>query len=239
MEGDQQIVEAHPERSGHVLALNGVKQLLLIHVRAQRMSGFEVALEADGAIQCQRVSVERQEPLVLNQLQNVDASVLLRNVQRQHGDRVLGKNRPPPDIGQFQGVNLERGVRNPRPLIRLQDLHLESGWHLRNEVLLAVLQDGRAQRKRGGGSTQLKLQDFSARRFYEHCWEELGAGLHAVLVARIFAVTLHCDEPCSRVHETPDEHSLRCTFASCFSVHFGVKFFSGKHVTTMAFNAKE
>lgn len=37
MQRNEQIVEPLPQRAGHVLRLDGVQQLLLVHVRAQRV----------------------------------------------------------------------------------------------------------------------------------------------------------------------------------------------------------
>ena len=56
---------------------------------------------------------------MFNQLENVEATILLRDVERQHLDRVLAEQRPTPDLRQLQRVGLQVHVGHSGPLIGL------------------------------------------------------------------------------------------------------------------------
>ena len=94
VQSDEQIGESGTERTRQVFRLDGVQQLFLIDVRAERVGGAEVGLEAQRRVQLQRVSVEAQQSLVLDQLQDVDAAILFRDVHGQHRHRILAQHTP-------------------------------------------------------------------------------------------------------------------------------------------------
>ena len=94
---------------------------------------------------------------MFDQLKDVDASVLLRDVERQHRDRIFAEQRPASNVGQFERMSLQVDVRHSRPLVRLQTLHLQSRWELWNAVLAGVQQNGGRQGQRCGRAAQLKL----------------------------------------------------------------------------------
>ena len=94
---------------------------------------------------------------MFNEFKDVDASVLFRDVKRQHRNRIFAEQRPPSDVGQLEGVSLQVDVRNSRPLIRLQTLDLQSRRKLGNAVLAGVQQNGRRQGQRRGRAAQFKL----------------------------------------------------------------------------------
>ena len=77
---------------------------------------------------------------MLDQLEDVDAAVLLGYVQRQHRHRILAVDGPAADVRQLQRVHAQALVGHARPLVRLEQLELEPRRELR--------------RGRGGGSVR-------------------------------------------------------------------------------------
>jgi len=102
--------------------------------------------------------MEGQQLVHLDELQDIDAAIFLRDVQSEHGHGILAQHGPSPHIRQFQGVHLKRGVRNPGPLMRTQALNLQAWWRLRIDVLVTGGQNRRGKGQSGGGAAQLDMK---------------------------------------------------------------------------------
>ncbi len=94
---------------------------------------------------------------MFDQLKDVDASVLLRDVERQHRNGIFAEQRPASNVRQFERVSLQVDVGYARPLVRLQALHLQSRRELWNAVLAGVQQNGGRQGQRCRSAAQFKL----------------------------------------------------------------------------------
>ena len=79
---------------------------------------------------------------MFDELQDVDAAVLLGYVQRQHRHRVLAVDGPAADVRQLQGVHAQTLIGHARPLVRLEQLELESRRELTGDVGRGVSQGG-------------------------------------------------------------------------------------------------
>lgn len=119
----------------------------------------------------------------------------------------------------------------------LEYLNFEPGGHLWHHVLVTVLQDGSTQREGSGSAPQLDLEHLFAGWLQEDTREELGAGLHAVLVAGLLAIALQGNEARGCVNEAANEHALRGTLATRFAAHLSMQLISTEHVATVTLNS--
>ena len=110
VDADEEVVVTCAQRAGQVRVLQGVQQLRLVHVAAQRMRHAVVAQGAHSAVEAEGVRVELLQVQALGQLQDVHASAVktgprqersrqrtweteTQTTERQRGAQVHGPSR--------------------------------------------------------------------------------------------------------------------------------------------------
>ncbi|OAD61165.1 hypothetical protein WN48_00484, partial [Eufriesea mexicana] len=162
-----------------------------------------------------------------DELQDIDTPVFFRNMQSQHRYGVLAQHGPTSDVGQLQGVHLKRLIGDSGPLVRLQALDLQPRRELWYHVTFRVLQ-------RRGGPPEFDLKDLLASSLHEDGREQFRIRFHLEFVASFFPLAGEGHPTCRRVHETPDEHSLRGSLARRVLRHFVVQLVCSYHVAALS-----
>jgi hypothetical protein len=127
MQGDEKVIKSPSKRPRHVFLLNGVQQLLLVHIRTETVRRFKVGLITQRRIKCQRVVVEAkqkyetntiifkcskliefklywvtfepEEFLHFDKFKDINTSIFLRDVEGKHGHRIFAESTPSTKFG--------------------------------------------------------------------------------------------------------------------------------------------